>query len=153
MKKNLVLIVILNFLLTSCLSGTKMYKCYPTGNLNTEIRFYFDQKLEGKNSNFKIQDINMFEKINDSLVEKVWMINVDNEKPKNGYIEYGQKFRRKTIENFKYDVEAKKLKKNSVYEISIGSLHNSINGSNGIGGCKFKIDDKGNVINMPNTKE
>ncbi len=147
--RSLTLIISLLWLLTACLSGTKLFECYPTGNLNTGIRFYFDKKFEGENSNFKIKDINMYEKINDSLGEKVWMIEVDYEKPKNGYIEYGQKFRRKIIGNFKYDVEAKKLKKNTVYEISIGSLHNSINGSNGIGGCKFKINNSGDVINIP----
>lgn len=142
MKKTFPL-MILCFLFISC---SYMYKCFPRGSLKSGVKIYLYNPDNEKKKNIEVYNLEIREKVNDTLYKKVWVFSGKNN-IKNGFIEYGKGFIPE-FEGLSSYTSPVKLKKNTTYECFVKSSEKFKSGL-GMGNCSFRINEKGMVVNIP----
>ena len=127
----------------SCINciGTGVFKCKVEGNISDNIIIYPVKQGDGKRiKNFRINSIQVTEKLDSTNWEKVWV--EKDLKPIKGTILYGQTNESKT-QPFLY---AKELKEKSTYIISFNLSSYWI--GYGICSCGFNVDENGNAVQI-----
>lgn len=127
--------------ITSCIInhiGTGVFTCKVEGNISKNIIIYPVKQGKGKRiKSFRVNSIQVSEKIDSTIWEKVWID--EGLKPIKGKILYGQtnKSKKQAL------LSAKPLKEKSTYDIGFDITSYWI--GQGVCTCRFNVDEYGNA--------